>query len=200
MTTSRPWLVVIDDNEAWRDGLVRALRSRPGAPEVAYAGPDVGEAISAITALASSTLALIDAHRTDGSASLPAVLALRAHRIPVAVVSAHAQPGTIRDLVAAGALGYVPKAELLDNLEGLATAASSGTVHLSPGLAASLLSTAAAAGLSPEQRQAMQWHAAGLPLDAALRAQGLSDSDYAATIRALVLALHSAPHVADTNT
>ena len=200
MTISRPWLVVIDDNEGWRDGLVQALRSRPDAPEVAYAGPDVNIAITAALTHAGSTLALADAHQADGSASLPVVLALRAHHIPVAVVSADAEPETIRALVTASAIGYVLKSELLDSLEGLVAAASTGTLHLSPALTASLLSTAATADLSPAQRQAMQWHAAGLPLDAALRANELSDSDYAATIQTLVLALHSAPRVADRST
>lgn len=194
MTTSGPWLVAVDDNEDWRAGLVRALRARPGAPEVAYAGPDVNEAIRAASTHAGSTLALIDAHAPDGSAGVVAVRGLHDAGIPVAVMSAHFESAVLIALVRAGAFGCVLKSDVLDSLEGIASAAWTGTPYLTAALTGCLLTTAAAAELPRAQRQAMQWHAAGIPLDIALQSQGLAEGEYATVIDGLVQALRVPDH------
>lgn len=199
MTLDQVSLLIVDDHDDWRVGLVSALRSHSPAVMIAYAGPDADEAMTASTQRAGVVLALVDAHAPDGSASVVAVAGLRDAGIPVAVMSAHVEPAALADLIAAGAFGCVLKSDLLDCLDDLIAMAPTHQPYPTAELSASLLTTAAAQALSDAQRQALQWHAAGVPLDVALRSQGVARGEYSTIIGELVQALRAPRHGTGTS-
>lgn len=193
MTPGQVALLIVDDHDDWRAGLVSALRSHSISATIAYAGPDAHEARIAVTQRSGTMLALVDAHVPDGSASIVDVATLRDAGIPVAVMSAHVEPAILIALVAAGAFGCVLKSDLLASIDDLIAIAPTQRLYLSAALSAGLLTTPAAQALSETQRQAMQWHAAGIPLDIAVQSQGLGQGEYDTIVGDLVRALR-APH------
>lgn len=199
MATAHVSLLIVDDHAEWCEGLASALASHSTAVTIAYAGPDASAAIHAGRQCTGAVLALVDAHAPDGSANVATLRALGAPAQPVAVVSAHAEPEVIRSLVAAGSFGFVPKSDLLAGLDGLVAAAANGGSYITAVLSASLLTTPDAARLEPSKRQALQWHAAGVPLAQALQAHGLGDDEFAAAIEALIGAIREPAHGTDTS-
>jgi DNA-binding NarL/FixJ family response regulator len=198
MSNGQVSLLIVDDHDNWRLGLVTALRAYSAEMALAYAGSDVNEAIRAASTQDGAILALIDAHAPDGSADVVGVHGLREAGIPVAVMSAHIEPEVLTALVKAGAFGCVLKSDLMDCLAEIIAVAPTNQEYVNTTLSASLLTTAAAHALSDSQRQVMQWHAAGVPLDIALQSQGLAAGEYATIIGGLVGALRVPDHGTDT--
>jgi DNA-binding NarL/FixJ family response regulator len=138
---------------------------------------------------AGPVLALVDAHRPDGSADLPAVIALSEAGIPVAIVTAQAPSSVIRALISAGAVACIPKADLIDSLDPFLQSVLAGERYPTPELTASLLPSDAMDSLLPQQRQALHWHAAGIGIDALLQPCGIDREQFIAGIDALIAAL-----------
>jgi DNA-binding NarL/FixJ family response regulator len=199
MTTTQVSLLIVDDHDDWRTGMVSSLAVRAPGVNVSYAGPSVDEAIKARLESPGACLALVDAHSPDGSVSTAAVRALRERGIPVATISAHVEPEAILELIAAGALACILKSDLLDCLDDLIALAPAHDLYLTPAVAASLLTTPAALALTQAQRQALQWQAAGIPLPVALQTNGLGEEEYAAAIAGLVEGLRRANHGTETS-
>jgi len=194
MQADRPRLVIIDDHEAWCHGLEEALRLRPGAPLVVYAGPDLTQAIDAVTRPGSAAFALIDAHLADGRASVPVVRSLRDRGVPVVAMTAHAEPEVICSLMSAGASGCITKAEVLRCLDEVSAAAMQGHLYLTPVLTASLLASAPSDLLDSSWDEVLRWHAAGVPMDVILERHGLDPLDLERVLRELIAALPSLDH------
>ena len=90
--------------------------------------------------------------------------------VAVVVVGSFADPRRVRECLAAGALGYVPKAEDAGEIPRAIRAAAAGEGYVSAALAALLVASEqdAAAGppppLSQQERRALVLYASGLPL------------------------------------
>lgn len=93
----------------------------------------------------------------------------------VLVVSALAHPRLVRQAMASGALGYVPKHEPPHVLaQGLRTVAR-GELYLTPDLAAALAdSDDDVPALSPQELRALRLYASGLKMDSVARRLGVS--------------------------
>lgn len=194
MQADRPRLVIIDDHEAWCHGLEEALRLRPGAPLVVYAGPDLTQAIDAVTRPGSAAFALIDAHLADGRASVPVVRSLRDRGVPVVAMTAHAEPEVICSLMSAGASGCITKAEVLRCLDEVSAAAMQGHLYVTPVLTASLLAMSPSDRLDSSWDEVLHWHAAGVPMDVILERHRLEVSNLEGMLRELIASLPPLDH------
>jgi DNA-binding NarL/FixJ family response regulator len=194
MSTGQVSLLIVDDHDDFRAGLVTALRSHSDEVTIAYAGSDVNEAIKAASTLTGSILAVIDAHAPDGSPGVVGVHGLRDAGIPVAVMSAHIESADLVSLLMAGAFSCILKADLLDCLDEVIAVAPTHRRYPTALLSASLLTTAAAQALPYSQLQAVQSHAAGVRLNVVLQSQGLTAGEFARIIEDLVQALDVPDH------
>jgi DNA-binding NarL/FixJ family response regulator len=90
--------------------------------------------------------------------------------VAVVVVSTFADPRRVRECLAAGALGFVPKAEDADEIPRAIRAAAAGEGYVSAALAALLVAGDDDAqadpppSLSQQERRALVLYASGLPL------------------------------------
>jgi len=191
-------LVVIDDHEQWRDGLVRALAAGGHPIQLAYVGAFVEEGIAAAPS-SGPALALLDAHRADGSANVAAVRALQQHAIPIAIMTAQAEAGTVRALIAAGAFACIQKGDVLTCLDELIRAAATGVVFPTPQLTACLLPVLAEANLSAAQCEALHWHATGVGRAAILHHHRLNSAEFDSAVAYLVARLRDGGHGASTS-
>jgi DNA-binding NarL/FixJ family response regulator len=103
-------LLVADDHPLFRDAVGLAIRQLDGAePQVLEAGT-LDEAARIAAAEPDLDLLLLDLHM-PGAQGLSGLVELRRRfpALPIVVVSAAEDPRLIREAIAAGAMGYVPK-------------------------------------------------------------------------------------------
>lgn len=95
--------------------------------------------------------------------------------VTVIVVSASAIPATVRGCLAAGALGYVSKADVADEIVAAIDEALQGRLYLSPVLAAVLQDgPAPTPALSDQETRVLALYAGGLPLKTVARQLNVS--------------------------
>ena len=101
-----PYVAVVDDEETVRKALRRLLRAA-GLEAEAYAG---GEALLAAAAARAPDCVVLDLHM-PGMNGLQLVRRLQAAhgRVPIVVITAHDEPATREQCLAAGAAAYLRK-------------------------------------------------------------------------------------------
>jgi DNA-binding NarL/FixJ family response regulator len=113
---------------------------------------------------------LLDLDLGDGVPAPAKIVRLAAAGVAVVVVSTFADPRRVRECLAAGALGFVPKAEDADEIPRAIRAAAAGEGYVSPALAALLVAgdedplAEPPPSLSQQERRALVLYASGLPL------------------------------------
>jgi DNA-binding NarL/FixJ family response regulator len=109
-------ILVADDHPLYRDALVSAIGSLAGKCEVQVSGT-FDEAIKFLESGGSPDLVLLDLNM-PGSRGLSGLAQMRAQfpAVPVVVVSATEDAGTIRRSIAMGAAGYVPKSSSIETM------------------------------------------------------------------------------------
>lgn len=131
MPRPRATLFIADDHPVFREGLVRAIRSRPDFEIVGEAG-DGREALDAIRRL-EPTVALLDVKMAglDGTQVAHAI-----HRdklkTRVVLISAHAPSDLIYRAIALGAAAYVSKEASRDEICDTVAAVARGGTRLTP--------------------------------------------------------------------
>lgn len=114
-------VLIVDDHALVRDGLRAILTAAFPECEMAEAG-DFGEALDQLAAMAEPDVVLLDLN-IPGAARFSALEQLRADfpSLPVVMVSGSYDRATVRDALAAGAAGFLPKtldrATILDALQ-----------------------------------------------------------------------------------
>jgi two-component system nitrate/nitrite response regulator NarL len=167
MPPSRTTVLVADDHPVFRDGLVRALKTRPEFDVVGEAG-DGREALAEIKRL-SPDVALLDVKmpRLDG----PAIAqALRRDGLPtrVVLISAHAPSDLVYRAISLGAAAYLSKEASQDEICDTVAAVARGETRLSPAIQGELVRQIQmrAVGerpvLSPREREVLELIAEGL--------------------------------------
>jgi DNA-binding NarL/FixJ family response regulator len=147
MTRERPGgptpirLLIVDDHPAVREGLA-LLVSSEGIEVCAEAGCRA-EALSR-TDECRPDLAVVDLS-LDGEDGLPLLADLRARRVPALVYSMHNDSDHVEAAFAAGALGYVTKAEFRGVLVEAIRTVSAGRRFVSPKAAVALTERATGA-------------------------------------------------------
>ena len=126
-------LAVVDDHELVTEGLM-ALATGSGA-DVVYAGPSTTAAIES-----RPQTVLLDLHLGPAAHGVADdVTRLRAAGARVLLVSAHGTVDLVREGMAAGALGFVPKSAAPAELRDAVVRVTSGRRHVSRDLAALML-------------------------------------------------------------
>jgi DNA-binding NarL/FixJ family response regulator len=162
---------IIDDHELVRQGL-RSLLADLAAEgvDVVYSGQDPREC-SAV----GIDVALLDVDLGPGSLGVDASVTLLVEAgAAVLLISAFEDARAIRQALAAGALGFVPKRVSFEVLqEALATVAGQ-ELYLSVDLAAILAAAVETPDLSPRELDALRLYASGLSMTAVGRKMGIS--------------------------
>lgn len=103
-------IVVADDHPLFREAVVLAVRQFSGAEAEILEAGSLEEACAAAAAAPDLDLLLLDL-AMPGAHGLSGLVELRRRfpALPVVIVSAAEDPRLIREAIAAGAMGYVPK-------------------------------------------------------------------------------------------
>ena len=168
-------LAIVDDHRVVLDGLCTWLRAE--AEDVAV--------VAAVTAWPElrahpcwpPDVVLLDLDLGDDLPAVAKIVQLDAAGVHVVVMSAFGDPRHVRECLAAGALGYVPKSEDATEITRAVRAAARGEGHVTPALAAMLLAEVdahPAPALSQQERRALVLYASGLPLKSVARQLDIS--------------------------
>lgn len=131
MHRSRTTVFVADDHPVFREGLVRALRTRPDFELVGEAA-DGREALSSIKEL-TPAVALLDV-KMPGLDGATIARALRRDGVPtrVVLISAHAPSELVYRAISLGAAAYLSKEASRDEICDTVAAVARGETRLSP--------------------------------------------------------------------
>lgn len=166
---------IVDDHRIILEGLSNLLRAEAADLEVAIAVPTFRELIR--HPRFPVDVVLLDLDLGDDVPTAAKIVELAAAGVAVVVVSAFADPRRVRESMATGALGYVPKSESAAEIVRAVRAAAQGEGHVTPALAAMLIAESpddAGPALSPQERRALVLYASGLPLKSVARQLDIS--------------------------
>jgi DNA-binding NarL/FixJ family response regulator len=120
-------------------------------------------------------LAILDLDLGDGRSPVANVVAMVEIGVPVLVVSALGDPGTIHACLVAGAMGFVSKQATPEELLEAVMVAMEGEGSITPDVASALLSAPRdSLNLSDQERRAMVLYASGLKMEAVARRMNVS--------------------------
>jgi DNA-binding NarL/FixJ family response regulator len=157
-------LVIVDDHEALREGLVALLQH--GGLEVVGAAGNVAAGVDLVDH-AEPDVAIVDIQLPDGS--LPRGLRARRPDLGVILYTGDSDAELLYDGLDSGARGYALKAGSMDELMAAIERVASGGSYVDPRLDRILLSPRATAHvpqLSPREREIMHLMAEGMTAEA----------------------------------
>jgi DNA-binding NarL/FixJ family response regulator len=132
-------VVIAEDHHLVRQGIVKLLEGA-GDLEVVGEADNGREAIALANSLHPDVVVLdIAMPQLDGLEAL-AEIARMEGKPQVVILSMHADPSTIRQALRAGALGYIVKQSVADELLAAVRAAKNGSMFLSAGIAGMIAS------------------------------------------------------------
>ena len=125
-------ILIVDDHPLFRKALNQALSVSLHAAEIIEAG-SLDELTAKLAVDSSIDLILLDLSM-PGVQGLSGLLFLRAQypEIPVVIVSASEDPGTIRGAIGFGASGYVPKSQPVDRIRTAVRTVLDGEIWIPP--------------------------------------------------------------------
>lgn len=168
-----PRIAILEDHPLVREALRERLSSQLGDLDLVYSGASVEEALTACADGADCII--LDLDLNDGRSPIANVLAFTDVDLPVLVVSALGDPGTIRGILTAGAMGFISKQADVPELLEAVRATLQGEPYTTPEVAAAVLGSAeSSVGLSEQERRAMVLYASGLKMSAVARRMGIS--------------------------
>ncbi len=187
-------VLIADDHPLVRDALARTLRCVQPDAEVLEAA-DFATALRVLQTEAPK-LALVDLHmpgmdRVDGVRRLR----LLCPGVPLVVASGEDDPAIIRAALAAGAVGFLPKAESPDVLQQALRLVLGGGTYTPPQALADLQPGAAprpdASGLTPRQTDVLRCLMRGQPNKLIARELGLTEGTVKIHIAAILRVLQA---------
>ena len=109
--------LIVDDHPLIHE-VMRAVLARAINPAAIYAESELEPALSRAQSLAQLQLVLLDLG-LPGCSKLDALAQFRARfpQLPIIVISATEEGAVMRDAIAAGANGYIPKTSSIDVME-----------------------------------------------------------------------------------
>ena len=126
-------VVVVEDHHLVRQGIIKLLESADDLDVVGEAD-DGTQAIALAKSLRPDVMILdITMPQIDGFQALAEIQGLEL-KPQVVILSMHADPGMIRQALQGGALGYVIKQSVADELIAAVRAAMNGSIYLSSGI------------------------------------------------------------------
>ena len=188
-------VLIADDHPLVRDALARTVRELDAHADVQQAGDF--EALLRLALAAPADLALLDLNMPG----MNGVTGLRRLRemlptLPVVVASGQDDAATIRAVLAAGAAGFIPKSERTEVLLNALRLVLAGGVYVPPrGLEDAAVvepaALAAAAVLTPRQRDVLRALSRGQPNKLIARELGLTEGTVKIHIAAILRALQA---------
>jgi DNA-binding NarL/FixJ family response regulator len=168
-------LVVLEDHPLVRDALLNLLVPHLRDVDVIYSGQSIAQAEAAVSEQGGADLAILDLDLGDGRSPVANVVAMVEIGVPVLVVSALGDPGTIHACLVAGAIGFVSKQATPEELLEAVMVAMEGEGSITPDVASALLSAPRdSLNLSDQDRRAMVLYASGLKMEAVARRMNVS--------------------------
>jgi DNA-binding NarL/FixJ family response regulator len=168
-------LVVLEDHPLVRDALLNLLFPHLRDVDVIYSGQSIAQAEVAVSEQGGADLAILDLDLGDGRSPVANVVAMVEIGVPVLVVSALGDPGTIHACLVAGAMGFVSKQATPEELLEAVMVAMEGEGSITPDVASALLSAPRdSLNLSDQERRAMVLYASGLKMEAVARRMNVS--------------------------
>jgi DNA-binding NarL/FixJ family response regulator len=126
-------VVVVEDHHLVRQGIIKLLESANDLDVVGEAD-EGAQAISLAKSLRPDVMILdLTMPQVDGFQTLAEIRKLEL-RPQIVILSMHADPGMIRQALQGGAVGYVIKQSVADELIAAVRAAKSGSIYLSSGI------------------------------------------------------------------
>jgi DNA-binding NarL/FixJ family response regulator len=185
-------VLIADDHPLVRDALARTVRELEAGAEVLEAG-DL-ETLLQLAREGIADLALVDLNM-PGMGGIAGVHRLReaAPTLPVVVASGQEDAATIRAVLAAGALGFIPKSERPEVLLGALRLIRAGGVYVPPRLLDAHVAPAAATTgeLTPRQLDVLTCLMRGEPNKLIARALGLTEGTVKIHIAAILRVLQA---------
>jgi DNA-binding NarL/FixJ family response regulator len=167
--------VVLEDHPLVRDALLNLLVPHLRDVDVIYSGQSIAQAEVAVSEQGGADLAILDLDLGDGRSPVANVVAMVEIGVPVLVVSALGDPGTIHACLVAGAMGFVSKQATPEELLEAVMVAMEGEGSITPDVASALLSAPRdSLNLSDQERRAMVLYASGLKMEAVARRMNVS--------------------------
>jgi DNA-binding NarL/FixJ family response regulator len=185
-------VLIADDHPLVRDALARSVRELEAGAEVLEAG-DL-EVLLRLARDGNADLALVDLNM-PGMGGVAGVRRLReaAPTLPVVVASGQEDAATIRAVLAAGALGFIPKSERPEVLLGALRLVRAGGMYVPPRLLEATAAPAAttAGELTPRQLDVLACLMRGEPNKLIARALGLTEGTVKIHIAAILRVLQA---------
>jgi DNA-binding NarL/FixJ family response regulator len=126
-------VVVVEDHHLVRQGIIKLLESANDLDVVGEAD-EGAQAISLAKSLRPDVMILdLTMPQVDGFQTLAEIRKLEL-RPQIVILSMHADPGMIRQALQGGAVGYVIKQSVADELIAAVRAAKNGSIYLSSGI------------------------------------------------------------------
>lgn len=190
-----PLIVVADDHPLMRAALCQALDSlRPRATIVQAA--TVAQTLSAAGGEPAPDLVLMDLRMPDATGT-SGIRSVREHapHVPLAVVSADDDMATVKEVLALGVAGYIPKTDPAAVVAGAVQLILAGGTYVPPRLIHAVglppETQASVPGLTNRQVEVLRLLARGLPNKIIARELGVSDG----TVKVHLLAVFRALNV-----
>ncbi len=182
-------VLIADDHPLVRDALARTVQQLAQDVHVREAG-DL-EALLRLAAQGDADLALVDLNM-PGMDGLGGLRRLRetAPTLPVVVASGQEDAATIRAVLAAGAVGFIPKSERSEVLLGALRLVQAGGTYVPPRLFDAPLK-AAAPELTPRQLDVLRCLSRGEPNKQIARELGLTEGTVKIHIAAILRVLQA---------
>jgi DNA-binding NarL/FixJ family response regulator len=188
-------VLIADDHPLVRDALARTVRELDAAADVQQAGEF--DALMQLALAGPADLALLDLNMPG----MNGVAGLRRLRdmlptLPVVVASGQDDATTIRAVLAAGAAGFIPKSERTEVLLNALRLVLGGGVYVPPrsleeAAVVEPAAQAAAAALTPRQRDVLRALSRGQPNKLIARELGLTEGTVKIHIAAILRALQA---------
>jgi DNA-binding NarL/FixJ family response regulator len=182
-------VLIADDHPLVRDALARTVQQLAADVQVRETG-DL-EGLLRLAAQGDADLALVDLNMPgmDGVAGLRRLRAA-APTLPVVVASGQEDAATIRAVLAAGAVGFIPKSERSEVLLGALRLVQSGGTYV-PSRLLNTPPAAAAPELTPRQLDVLHLLLRGEPNKLIARELGLTEGTVKIHIAAILRVLHA---------
>jgi len=172
----RPRLLIVEDHPLVREALESRIKLALGDYEVVYSGASVQEVLGIVQHQAADCV-ILDLDLGDGTSPIANTALLVTANLRVLVVSALADPATVRATLRAGALGFVSKAAPIEDFTASLHSVLAGEPYTSRDVAGMLYSdTSASVSLSERERTAMVLYSSGLKMETVARRMGVKTS------------------------
>lgn len=168
-------VAIVDDFRLVTDGLASRLSDKEFGLEVVLQASSWAELV--VHSEFPAQVTVLDLQLNDSIAIGTKINALSAAGSNVVVMSRHADLGTVARVMKAGALGFVPKTEPVEELVASITAAAHGTVRLSPDFTSAIERMVAGPRpkLGPREQLAITLYSRGLTVSEVAVRMGTTD-------------------------